>query len=122
MEKEDRIALLPFDGGWSDVGSWDSLSSLITSTAPDQDTGSVLVNSRNVFVYGSGRTIAGVGLEDLIIVDDNDATLIVKKGHSEQVKQVTTHWRLPATLPALNTASNIGLGGCSNLLESAAAR
>ena len=88
MEKEDRIALLPFDGGWSDVGSWDSLSSLITSTAPDQDTGSVLVNSKNVFVHGSGRTIAGVGLEDLIIVDDDDATLIVRKGHTEQVKQV----------------------------------
>lgn len=88
MEKEDRIALLPFDGGWSDVGSWDSLSNLISSTAADQDTGSVLVNSKNVFVHGSGRTIAGIGLEDLIIVDDDDATLIVRKGHTEQVKQV----------------------------------
>ena len=88
MEKEDRIALLPFDGGWSDVGSWDSLLSLITSTAPDHDTVSVLVNSQNVFVHGSGRTIAGDGLEDLIIVDDDDATLIVRKGHTEQVKKV----------------------------------
>ena len=77
MEKEDRIALLPFDGGWSDVGSWDSLLGLIASTAPDRETNSILVNTQNVFVHGSGRTIAGVGLKDLIIVDDDDATLIV---------------------------------------------
>lgn len=88
MEKEDRIALLPFDGGWSDVGSWDSLSGLIAAAAPDRDTGAILVESQNVFVHGSGRTIAGVGLEDLIIVDDDDATLIVRKGHTEKVKQV----------------------------------
>jgi len=88
MEKEDRIVLLPFDGGWSDVGSWDSLSNLITSTAPDRDAGSILVDSTNVFVHSSGRTIAGVGIDDLIIVDDDDSTLIVRKGHTEQVKQV----------------------------------
>jgi len=88
MEKEDRIALLPFDGRWSDVGSWDSLAGLISSSAPESGEGAVLVDSRNVFVHGSGRTIAGVGLEDIIIVDDDDATLIVRRGQTEQVKGV----------------------------------
>ena len=88
MEKEDKVALLPFDGGWSDVGTWDSLSSPISSIAPDRNTGSFLINSKNVFVQASGRTVAGVGIEDLIIVDDDNATLIVRKGHTEQVKQV----------------------------------
>ena len=88
MEKEDRIALIPFDGAWSDVGSWDSLSNLITSTAPDRETSSILVDSTGVFVHGSGRTIAGVGIENLIVIDDDDATLIVRKGHTEKVKQV----------------------------------
>ena len=88
MEKEDRIALLPFVGGWSDVGSWDSLSNLISSAAPDRNTDSILVDSENIFVHSSGRTIAGVGIEDLIIVDDYDATLIVRKGHTEKVKKV----------------------------------
>lgn len=88
MEKEDRIALLPFDGGWSDVGSWDTLSRLISSNAPDLKTESFLVNSKNVFIYGNGRTIAGVGIEDLIIVDDDNATLILRQGHSEKVTQV----------------------------------
>lgn len=88
MEKEDNIALIPFDGGWSDVGSWDSLSKLIEDRAPDQGAEAVLVESQNVFVHSSGRTIAGIGLEDLIIIDDDDATLIVRKGQTEHVKSV----------------------------------
>ena len=98
MEKEDRIALLPLTVAGAMLEAGGSLSNLISSTAPDQDTGSVLVNSKNVFVHGSGRTIAGIGLEDLIIVDDDDATLIVRKGHTEQVKQV---------IDALAAAGNI---------------
>ena len=88
MEKEENIALLPFGGGWSDVGSWDSLSRLISDHVADQGEGAVLVNSSNVFVHTSGRTIAGIGLEDLIIVDDDNATLIVRKGETEHVKAV----------------------------------
>ena len=88
MEKEENIALLPFGGGWSDVGSWDSLSRLISDHVTDHGEDAVLVNSSNVFVHSSGRTIAGIGLEDLIIVDDDNATLIVRKGETEQVKAV----------------------------------
>ena len=88
MEKQDDIALIPFDGGWSDVGSWDSLSKLIADRAPEQSADTVLVESRNVFVHSSGRTIAGIGLEDLIIIDDDNATLIVRKGQTEHVKAV----------------------------------
>ena len=43
---------------------------------------SVLVNSKKILVHGSGRTIAGVGLEDLIIFDNHDVMLIVRKGHA----------------------------------------
>ena len=120
MEKEDRIALIPFDGGWSDVGSWDSLSGLIASTAPDRDTNSILVNTQNVFVHGSGRTIAGVGVEDLIIVDDDDATLIVRKGHTEKVKQVIE--QLAASKHAAATEHSFEYrpwGMFENLLDSA---
>lgn len=88
MEKQDDIAIIPFDGGWSDVGSWDSLSKLIADRTSDQGPDTVLVDSQNCFVHGSGRTIAGIGLEDLIIIDDDDATLIVRKGRTEHVKSV----------------------------------
>ena len=90
MEQQDNIALLPFAGSWSDVGSWDSLSSLIakktpTSTKPDH---AIMVDTEDTFIHSSGRTIATIGVEDLIIVDDDDATLIVRKGHAEKVKAV----------------------------------
>jgi mannose-1-phosphate guanylyltransferase/mannose-6-phosphate isomerase len=90
MEQQSNIALLPFAGTWSDVGSWDSLSSLIEKQPaepanPDQ---AIMVDTRNTFIHSSGRTIAAVGIEDLIIVDDDNATLIVRKGHTEKVKAV----------------------------------
>ena len=90
LEHQNNIALLPFTGAWSDVGSWDSLSSLIERQTPTQDghDRTIMVDTRDTFVHSSGRTIATVGIEDLIIIDDDDATLIVRKGHTEKVKAV----------------------------------
>ena len=90
MEREDRISLLPFAGSWSDVGSWDSLSALIGEgkSAMTEDSDSILVDTSNTFIHTSGRTIAAVGVEDLIIVDDDNATLIARKGQTEKVKTV----------------------------------
>ena len=52
---------------------------------PHQDD-SVQIDTKNTFIYSSSRTIAAVGVEDLIIVDDDNATLVVQKGKSEKVK------------------------------------
>ena len=123
MEKEDRIMLLAFDGGWSDVGSWDSLAGLISATAPDRDAGATLIDSTNVFVHSKKRTIAGVGLQDLIIIDDDDATLIVRRGQTEKVKNVIEQ------LVSTNNAAAIEhsfeyrpWGMFENLLESSACK
>lgn len=58
------------------------MSSLNFSTILEHHAMSVLVNSKKILVHGSGRTIAGVGLEDLIIFDNHDVMLIVRKGHA----------------------------------------
>ncbi len=88
LEKEANIAMVPFEGHWSDVGSWDSLSKLLeadktNSSSPDN---SIQIDTKNTFIQSSSRTIAAVGVEDLIIVDDDNATLVVQKGKSEKVK------------------------------------
>ena len=88
LEKEANIAMVPFEGEWSDVGSWDSLSKLIEadkSHGPLSDN-AVQIDTKNTFIHSSARTIAAVGVEDLIIVDDDNATLVVQKGKSEKVK------------------------------------
>ena len=123
MEKEENIALLPFDGGWSDVGSWDSLSRLISEHVADQGEGAVLVNSSNVFVHTSGRTIAGIGLEDLIIVDDDNATLIVRKGETEHVKAVIDQLKSrDETVATEHSFEYRPWGMFENLLDSAACK
>ncbi|MED5351887.1 MAG: mannose-1-phosphate guanylyltransferase/mannose-6-phosphate isomerase, partial [Pseudomonadota bacterium] len=123
MEKEENIALLPFGGGWSDVGSWDSLSRLISDHVADQGEGAVLVNSSNVFVHTSGRTIAGIGLEDLIIVDDDNATLIVRKGETEHVKAVIDQLKSrDETVATEHSFEYRPWGMFENLLDSAACK
>ncbi len=88
LEKEANIAMVPFEGHWSDVGSWDSLSKLIDADKPDghSSDNSVQIDTQNTFIHASSRTIAAVGVKDIIIVDDDNATLVVQKGKSEKVK------------------------------------
>ncbi len=88
LEKEANIAMVPFEGHWSDVGSWDSLSKLIEADKSDGTASekSVQIDAKNTFIHSSSRTIAAVGVQDLIIVDDDNATLVVQKGKSEKVK------------------------------------
>ena len=88
LEKEANIAMVPFESHWSDVGSWDSLSKLIEADNSDGSAAdnAVQIDTKNTFIHSSARTIAAVGVEDLIIVDDDNATLVVQKGKSEKVK------------------------------------
>ena len=89
MEQEKNVKLLPFNGEWSDVGSWDSLSKIISKTNSEKivsKDNQVLIDSKNTFVHTTDRTIVGIGLEDLIVVDDDDATIISKKGETEKIK------------------------------------
>ena len=88
LEKEANIAMVPFEGHWSDVGSWDSFSKLIEAgklNGPISDN-CVQIETKNTFIHSSARTIAAVGVEDLIIVDDDNATLVVRKDKSGKVK------------------------------------
>lgn len=79
---------MPFGGEWSNAGRQGSLWRLISDNVADQGEGAVLISSSNVFVQTNGRTIAGIGLEDLIIVDDDNETLIVRKGENKHLKAV----------------------------------
>ncbi|KKP89197.1 MAG: Mannose-1-phosphate guanylyltransferase [Berkelbacteria bacterium GW2011_GWA2_35_9] len=95
MERTDKIAVIPVDLGWSDVGSWDSVSQLFENDTDDGDgnyfEGLVsLVDTKNSMVLNESgnKLIATIGLEDIIVVSSEDAILIVKKGKSEEVKQI----------------------------------
>jgi mannose-1-phosphate guanylyltransferase/mannose-1-phosphate guanylyltransferase/mannose-6-phosphate isomerase len=86
MEKlgPKELACVPADMEWSDVGSWDAVAE---ESVRAQNL--VQVKSENNFVFGeAGKSYSFVGVDDLILVDTADATMVVKKGHTQDVKNV----------------------------------
>lgn len=86
MEKEKHIYLYPFNCQWSDIGSWDSVAEMFKEKLTNYKI--VQVDSKNNFIRSNKRTIATIGVEDLIVIDSDNATLISKKNHTEKVKEI----------------------------------
>jgi len=96
MEKSARVAVVPADFGWSDVGSWKAVSDLV---APDGSGNraqgeSLFVDSENCYVQSSGRMVAAVGVSDLVIVDTPDALLVAHQNSVQDVKKVAQRLKL----------------------------
>jgi len=86
LEYEKNIYLYPFKNKWSDVGSWDSVAEIYKDKPLNKKV--VQIDSKNNFIRTENRLIATIGLEDLIIIDSGNATLISKKNQSENVKLI----------------------------------
>jgi mannose-1-phosphate guanylyltransferase len=93
MEHANNVVVLPAAGlEWSDVGSWDSLFDVLQ---PDAD-GNVTVKcehmpieTHNSLIYSSGKKlIVTIGVEDLIVIDSEDALLVCHRDQAQQVRQV----------------------------------
>jgi mannose-1-phosphate guanylyltransferase len=90
MEKAKNIYVIPGNFGWDDVGSWLSLER-INKTNLDGNiiAGNVItVKTTNSIIQGTNKLIATIGLEDIIIVDTEDALLICNKDNTQDVKEV----------------------------------
>ena len=87
LENEKSIKLFPFKGNWSDIGNWDSMNLLLEKYNKDKSN-EILVESKNTNIHSSDRLVVGIGLKDITIVDETDATLIFQKGQSEKVRSV----------------------------------
>ncbi|WP_152226987.1 mannose-1-phosphate guanylyltransferase/mannose-6-phosphate isomerase [Pseudomonas sp. SCB32] len=92
LERSGKVATVPCNLGWSDIGSWNALSEL---TAEDDEgnrfDGEVLSHgAHNNYVHSPERLAALVGVQNLIVVDTPDALLIAHKEHTQDVKQIVT--------------------------------
>lgn len=89
MEKADRIAVVPVDMDWSDVGSWDALYELGEADGQGnvRHAEMVAIGSEGCLIRSSGPRVAAVGVKDLIIIATPDAVLIVPRGESQRVKE-----------------------------------
>ncbi len=91
MEKSDRVKVVPVSMGWSDLGSFDSLyKELKKDKEGNAVKGEVIVkNSKNNLFYGElKRVICAIDIEDLLVIDSEDALLIMPKNSSQKVKEV----------------------------------
>ena len=90
MEKSNQVAVLPLDLQWTDIGSFDSFFELLQMDANHNITKgkTILHNSRNCLIQADSQLIAGIDLEDLIIIEKDGAILISKKGSSQKVKTI----------------------------------
>ncbi|WP_460537025.1 mannose-1-phosphate guanylyltransferase/mannose-6-phosphate isomerase [Chitinimonas naiadis] len=85
--------VIPFSGGWSDVGAWDALWQVL----PKDEQGNVsrgdvfLHNSSNTLAISEGRLLACVGVADLVVVETADAVLVAHKDKTQDVKAVVEH-------------------------------
>ena len=90
MERTDRIALMPLDAGWDDVGAWTYLDRL----PADDDQGNrtrgdvQVLNAHDNIVHSTKRLVALSGVSDLIVVETADAVLIAHKHDAQSVKQL----------------------------------
>ncbi len=92
MEKAEQMAVIPVDFGWSDVGSWSALfdvldqdehGNITKGSAPHR----IDITSHNTLVF-SDKMVVTIGVDDLIIVQTDDAVLVCHKDRSQDVKTV----------------------------------
>ncbi len=95
MEKAPNVLVVPCDAGWSDVGSWDAIEEMAPKSVEGNSLqgDAVAVAAKSCFVRGDRRLVALVGVEDLIVVDTDDALLICRKGESQRVREVVERLR-----------------------------
>ena len=90
MEKSKKIALLPLDCGWNDLGSWQAIYDV---SKKDRDgnyiTGNVIdVDSKNSMIYSTSKLVTTIGLEDTVVIETEDALLVCNKNRTQDVKKI----------------------------------
>jgi mannose-1-phosphate guanylyltransferase / mannose-6-phosphate isomerase len=92
MEHHTNVAVVPFSGQWSDVGSWNAVADL---SPPDADSNRIegqghTLNATNTFIHAPHRPVVALGTQDLLIIDTRDALLVAHRSQVEQVKDVVS--------------------------------
>ena len=90
MEKTAHAVVLPIDVGWNDVGSWSALKEISEQDGDgNAHRGDVLaIDTRNTLAWSERRLVALIGLDDMIVVDTDDALLVAHRDRVQDVKQV----------------------------------
>jgi mannose-1-phosphate guanylyltransferase/mannose-1-phosphate guanylyltransferase/mannose-6-phosphate isomerase len=90
MEKAERIAVVPLDIGWSDVGSWEALYEV--GTRDEQGNvvvgESLLIDSRDCLIHSEGPKVVTIGVHDLVVAVSGGCVLVMPRSESQRVRDV----------------------------------
>jgi len=95
MEKTDRLAMLPLDAGWDDLGSWNALFEALSAN-PDGNRvrgRAVTVDARDNLVYAEEGVVALLGVEKLVVVRSGDAVLVMPRERAQEVRRIVDRLR-----------------------------
>ena len=89
MEHSSKVAVVPVEMGWSDVGSWEAVHAIGTpDEAGNVVSGDVVsLGSQDCLIRSDGPTIVAIGVTDLVIVATRDQLLVVPRSQSQRVKE-----------------------------------
>jgi mannose-1-phosphate guanylyltransferase/mannose-6-phosphate isomerase len=90
MEKAEKVAVIPINVGWSDVGSWQAVAEL---SGQDENGNTLLgdsfaLKSKNCYVNSRSGLVATIGVENLIVIALKDVTLVLNKDNAQDVKKM----------------------------------
>ncbi|AIF53688.1 mannose-1-phosphate guanylyltransferase/mannose-6-phosphate isomerase [Pelosinus sp. UFO1] len=89
-EKSDKVVTIPLLVYWNDIGSWDAIYDVLDKDAAGNAVKGdcIPIDCTNTLMLGRSRLIAGIGLEDLLVVETDDVIVVAKKGESQKVKDL----------------------------------
>jgi mannose-1-phosphate guanylyltransferase/mannose-6-phosphate isomerase len=92
MERTDRAVVLPSDFGWSDVGSWKSLYSLLPKDADRNvvEGDVILKDTKNCYIKGDERLVVVNGLKNIVVVETPDTVFVSALDKSANIKSIVT--------------------------------
>lgn len=95
MEKAAGVLTIPGDFGWDDVGHWTALERISPRDSHGNVTRgeTVLVDTQNSIFYTDKKLLAAVGVEDLVVIESDDAILICNKNRVQDVREVLKQLR-----------------------------
>ena len=90
MEKTNKAIVLPLDAQWSDIGSWKSVwENSYKDKNGNISNGNVITEkTKNCYLRSENKLLVSLGIENLVIIDTDDATLVADKNESENIKKI----------------------------------
>lgn len=90
MEQSDKIALVPLDCGWNDLGSWEALYDISKKDKnKNYITGNVIdIDSTDSMIYSTSKLVTTIGLKNTVVIETDDALLVCNKEKTQDVKKI----------------------------------